>query len=387
MIRHDIMLGYIPLTDAVLPIIAHEMGFAAEEGVHLTLVRETSWSTIRDKIAMGIYPVAHMLSPLAIALSAGVGPVSCPVIAPILLGTNGNTVAARPALADSLADAGARFGDALATGRAIAQLAMRKPLRVGVPFPHSMHRELMRLLIERSGGAPDDIEFLIAPPRILPEVMAAGEVDLFVVGEPWGSAAVDQAAGEILLPGCRIWSAAPEKVLAIDAGWAKDNMLAMHALIRAVYRASLWLEQDGNTATAAEILSLPNYLDTSALLIERALSGRIVPRHGKVAVPEADILRLSRPEGLYPWQSAAAFIASRAAPFWGINPIKAQAAALETFRPDIMHDALAPLDVALPTAFGRIEGRTEEGAKVPGTRGAVWAGRSGFFDRSEFAIS
>ena len=61
----DITLGFIPLTDAVLPILMAQMCFAAEDGLSLALVRETSW------VAMEAYPAAYMLSPLARALTAG----------------------------------------------------------------------------------------------------------------------------------------------------------------------------------------------------------------------------------------------------------------------------------------------------------------------------
>ncbi|MEL6582680.1 MAG: CmpA/NrtA family ABC transporter substrate-binding protein [Pseudomonadota bacterium] len=385
MSRAEVTLGYIPLTDAALPIIAYEMGFAAEEGLTLSLVREPSWSNIRDKFAMGVYPAAHMLSPLAIALTAGVGPMTAPVVAPMLLGTNGNTLAARPQLAERLVQNGARFDDAYSTGQALARHAKSEGLRVGVPFPHSMHRELMRLLIERSGGDLEDVSFTTAPPRVLPRVLEAEEIDVFMVGEPWGTVAVDRGAGELILAANRIWSAAPEKVLALNTEWVESNSEDAEALLRALYRASLWIGHPSNISTTAEILALPQYLDTPALLLERALAGKLVRRFGTVAVPQPDILRLSGVSAIYPWQSAAAWIAERAAPLWGISPIKAQAAALETFRPDLLHRALAPLDAALPTALSRVEGRTEAGESVPGTRGPVLVGRSGFFDRSEFS--
>lgn len=382
----DITLGFIPLTDAALPILAAEMGFAAEEGLSLALVRETSWATIRDKVAMGVYPAAHMLSPLAIALTAGVGPHRAPMVAPMLLGTNGNTLTATTALADTLVEHGARFGDAQATGAALARYARQSGLRVGVPFPHSMHRELMRLLLDRS-GATGDISFLTAPPRVLPQVLAAGEVDVFVVGEPWGSLAVDQGVGEILLTGAHVWSATPEKVLALDKAWADSEPERVSALVRALYRASMWLEQPGSVATAAEILALPQYLDTSAVLLERALAGRMVIRAGHGATRCPDVLNLSGPSAIYPWQSAAAWIALRAAAGWGLDPIRAQAAALETFRPDLLHLALEPLGTALPLAHQRVEGRTMTGDEMPGTRGAIRIQPSRFFDRSEFSLA
>ena len=36
--------GFLPLVDAAPLVIAREIGFAQEEGVELTLIREPSWS-------------------------------------------------------------------------------------------------------------------------------------------------------------------------------------------------------------------------------------------------------------------------------------------------------------------------------------------------------
>ncbi len=381
MSRVETTLGYIPLTDAALPILALELGFAAEEGVELTLVREPSWSNIRDKVAMGVYPAAHMLSPLAIALTAGVGPHHAPVVAPILLGTNGNTLTATPALAKRLRAKGAVFGDAVSTGTALAQV---ERLRVGVPFPHSMHRELVRFLIERSGGDADRVSFLTAPPRILPEVLAADEVDAFMVGEPWGSTSVDSGAGEVLLTGAQIWAGAPEKVLALDAGWVERHEEGALALVRALYRAALWAAGRESAASVAEILALPRYLDTSAEVIERALRGQVLAQSGGVPVEAPGLLRLDAPGALYPWISGAEWIADRAARGWGIGRVEAQAAARATFRPDLLHAALAPLEGALPRPMAKVEGRLAAGDAVPGTRGPVLAGPDLFFDGSVF---
>jgi hypothetical protein len=54
MTRGIIRFGFLPLTDAAIPIVAHEMGFAAEEGLALELSRETSWANIRDRMAVGL---------------------------------------------------------------------------------------------------------------------------------------------------------------------------------------------------------------------------------------------------------------------------------------------------------------------------------------------
>src|ERR1700693_4056764 len=91
-------IGYIPLVDAAALIVAVDMGFAAAEHLDIELVREVSWSNVRDKLNIGLFDAAHLLSPVAIASSLGIGHVRVPIIAPFNLGINGNAITVSPAL-------------------------------------------------------------------------------------------------------------------------------------------------------------------------------------------------------------------------------------------------------------------------------------------------
>ena len=92
MTREIIRFGFLPLTDAAIPIVAHEMGFAAEEGVALELSRETSWANIRDRMAVGHFDAAHLLAPMPIAAALQLLPMSSSIIVPMALGLGGNAV-------------------------------------------------------------------------------------------------------------------------------------------------------------------------------------------------------------------------------------------------------------------------------------------------------
>ncbi len=60
-------IGFIPLADAAALIVAVDKGFAAAEGLNVELVREVSWSNVRDKLNIGLFDAAHLLAPVAIA--------------------------------------------------------------------------------------------------------------------------------------------------------------------------------------------------------------------------------------------------------------------------------------------------------------------------------
>ncbi len=107
MSKHRITAGFIPLTDSLVLVAAREKGFAAAEGVDLTLVREMSWANIRDRVAVGQFDAAHMLGPMPIAASLGLSPIDVPVVAAMGLNLGGNTVTVSAALWAAMAAEGA----------------------------------------------------------------------------------------------------------------------------------------------------------------------------------------------------------------------------------------------------------------------------------------
>ncbi|MBV8838999.1 MAG: ABC transporter substrate-binding protein, partial [Alphaproteobacteria bacterium] len=88
----ELRVGFIPLADATALLIAVDKGFCAAEGLEVELVREVSWSNIRDKLNIGLFDAAHLIAPVAIASSLGLGHIKVPIIAPVGLGINGNAI-------------------------------------------------------------------------------------------------------------------------------------------------------------------------------------------------------------------------------------------------------------------------------------------------------
>ena len=75
-------IGFIPLVDAAALIVAVDKGFAAAEGLEVELVREVSWSNVRDKLNIGLFDAAHLLAPVAVSSSLGIGHVRVPIVVP-----------------------------------------------------------------------------------------------------------------------------------------------------------------------------------------------------------------------------------------------------------------------------------------------------------------
>ncbi|QHQ36855.1 CmpA/NrtA family ABC transporter substrate-binding protein [Algicella marina] len=365
--------GFIRLTDSAVLIAALEMGFASEERLELVLHREGNWSSIRDKIALGAYPAAHMLSPMAIAMSLGLGPIPTQIIAPFVLSRNGSSLSATQGFANQIRQLGGHPASARSIGAAIASLSKQRVLRIGVPFPHSMHLLLSRYFLLSSSASPANLTFTVAPPAILPDVMAAGEIDLLMVGAPWGSVAVERGDTEILLPSAAIWDSAPEKVLGVRKDWADDEPETLRRLLRALHRAAEWCASPDTRATLSEILSLPRYLDVPADILERALRGELILNGAGEILSHPRLISLGGGDTNFPWRSAGMWIGDHAAAPWGVARQKAISAGAECFRSDLLRQALGAMGSDLPTSITRVEGELGR------------SGQSGrFFDDAEF---
>jgi len=384
--RAAIPVGFIPLVDAAPLIVAHEMGFAAEEGISLDLRRAPSWSSLRDMLSFGQVDAAHMLSTLPVAAAMGLGGVSTPLAAVSVLSVNGNVIGVNRALEDRLRAAGHRFdfADAQAAGRALLA-ASGAVLRIGVPFPFSMHAELVHYWLSSvRGDTGPEIVIRTVPPPYMAEAIEAGEIDAFCVGEPWGSRAVEKSVGALLLPGAAIWAFAPEKVLAVRHDWAETERSLLSRLIRAVWRAGRWLAQDGSGMLTAELLSRPSYLDLAPELIDRALSGHLVINSSGEERSTQRFVEFSHGAATFPWRSQAEWIADRLAARTGADTEAARDKAETVFRTDIYRDALAGLGADLPGASFKKEGALAEDTAVVASRGHVILCRDQFFDGRVF---
>ncbi|WP_163560848.1 CmpA/NrtA family ABC transporter substrate-binding protein [Halomonas sp. NO4] len=259
-------LGFIPLLDAVLLVVAREQGCFAAQGLDVTLSRENAWSTLRDKVAAGVLDGAHMLAPMPLAMSLGLGRAPCDTLAPATLSHNGNTLV----LANGLCEQSGATLDAAPTGSAralgvwLGQAGTRRP-RLAMVYPYSCQHFLLRDWLALGGIDPDrDVDLVALPPPRMVAALGAGQIDGFCVGEPWGSLADHEGIGRIVASGAQLWPDHPEKVLGVTRSWAKRYPATLAALLRALQAANDWLaSSDDHRRQARDWLALPPYLDRS----------------------------------------------------------------------------------------------------------------------------
>jgi NitT/TauT family transport system ATP-binding protein len=322
-------IGFIPLCDAVALLVAVDKGFAAAEGLEIELVREVSWSNVRDKLNIGHFDAAHLIAPIAIASSLGLGHIKVPIIAPFALGVNGNAITVSPALHAAIVEAAqGDILDPMVSGHALARVvAQRKargeePLTFGMTFPFSTHNYHLRFWMAAGGVDPDeDVRLVVLPPPYMVESLQNRQVDAFCVGAPWNSVAV---------------------YLGLGRRWAEENPDIVQRLVRAHRRAADFAEHESNRDEVAALLAAPHRIGVDAEVIRRTLAGRLKVSPQGAYRSDARYLLVGRDGAARPDPAQAAWLYAQMVR-WGQAPLSREMleAAKAVCRPDLYDAALA----------------------------------------------
>jgi ABC-type nitrate/sulfonate/bicarbonate transport system substrate-binding protein len=293
----ELRLGFIPLTDCAPIVVAKALGFFEEEGLDVTLSREVSWATIRDKVTVGALDGAHMLAPMALASTLGAGGGDAvPMIAPLALNLNGSAITVSTALAQALREIDPEgMAQSPITARPLARLIEQRrqrgeaQLTFAVVFTYSMHAYALRYWMAQAGIDPDrDVRLIVTPPPRMVEQLRLGGVDGYCVGAPWNAVAVQEKLGEVLIRASEFWLGSPDKVFGVKAEWAQAYPDELRSALRALIRASAWADDADNRLELIDLLARPDYVGASADAIGRALEDEIVFHARAAGLPRRD---------------------------------------------------------------------------------------------------
>jgi ABC-type nitrate/sulfonate/bicarbonate transport system substrate-binding protein len=234
-------LGFVPLFDAAPLLVAEALGLFEAVGLRVSLSPEASWAAIRDKLAFAALDGANLLSPMPIALAAGLGGVEARLRVACGVSRNGN---------------GITLSNALAGGDLAARLKARgTPATFAVVFPFSAHNYLLRRWLMAQGLDPErDVRLTAVPPPRMAARLAAGEIDGFCAGAPWGAAAEALGAGRVVAGTAAIWPDHLEKLLAFSEDYLVTHREQAVAATAAVIGAARWLDAPENRAEAVSIM-------------------------------------------------------------------------------------------------------------------------------------
>ena len=382
--KTDLTLGYMPLTDSLPLLAAAQLGFFRDQGLDVTLQEEVSWANIRDKVIVGQFDGAHMLAPMVMASTLGLGGLNKPLIAPYSLNLGGNGMTLSASLYRELESTTRGRPGPASLKQLIEQRKLEKqpPLVLAVVFPYSSHNLLLRYWLASAGIDPDrDVTTVVLPPSQMVDHLRLGHIHGFFAGEPWNAVATADGIGCCVATGRDIWQNAPNKVLGVTEDWARANPDTLDALLRALYRAGSWL--DGNREQAVSLLA--EYLPVDRRALAPALLGHTGYRPDTGDAPEPDLLVFHRYLANFPWVSHGYWFLNQMAR-WGWLPgdqdLSAVAAAC--YRPDLYRRALA--DTPLPGQDWKGEGVHAGPWRLTTSQGDIGMGADTFIDGEEWQL-
>jgi nitrate/nitrite transport system substrate-binding protein len=295
--KTTIRAGFMPLTDCASLVMASVLGLDEKYGIKLVLSREHSWSGMRDRLVGGGLDVAHVLYGLLYGVEMGIGSRATPMAVLMNLSRNGQSIT----LSRALAEQGVSDGPSLAAH----MRASSRRFTFAHTFPTGNHAMFLYYWLAALGIDPlRDIQAATVPPGQMAASLAAGHMDGFCAGEPWGALAVLDGSGFTAATSQDIWPDHPGKALGATAAFADAHPHACRALIAALLEAGRWIDASPeHRDAAAEILASPAYVNASRAAIAARLHGRYEDGLGRRWLDAHPLQFHADGEANFPWLS------------------------------------------------------------------------------------
>ncbi len=284
--KKDLVVSFIPITCATPIIMAEPMGFYSKHGLNVTVRRASGWAVVRDWAINKEVDATHMLSPMPLAITLGVGSPTVPYLMPAVENINGQAITLHN------------------KHQGVKGPQDMKGFRFCVPFDYSMHNYLLRYYLAEGGLHPDkDVQIRVVPPPEMVANLKAGNVDGYLAPDPFNQRAVYENAGFIFMLSKDIWPGHPCCAFAISQAFATTYPHTYLALFKAIVEATHFASKAENRATIASAIAPKNYLNQPVTVLEQVLTGTYADGLGNIKeVPD----RISFDP--FPWHSMATWI-------------------------------------------------------------------------------
>lgn len=363
--KDELTFGFIKLTDMAPLAIAYEKGYFEDEGLFVTLEPQANWKVLLDRVIDGELDGAHMLAGQPLGATIGFG-TKADVITAFSMDLNGNGITVSNEIWEQMKANIPMQED----GRPVHPIkadylkpvvekykAEGKPFNMGMVFPLSTHNYELRYWLAAGGIHPGyygetdisgqfkaDALLSVTPPPQMPATLEAGTIYGYCVGEPWNQQAVFKGIGVPVITDYEIWKNNPEKVFGVSAAWADENPNTHLAVVKALIRAAIWLDENDNAnrEEAVEILSRPEYVGADQEVIANSMTGTFEYEKGdKRAVPDFNVF--FRYYATYPFYSDAIWYLTQMRRWGQITESKPDDwyidVAKKVYRPDIYKQA------------------------------------------------
>ena len=359
--KDELTFGFIKLTDMAPLAIAYEKQFFEDEGLFVTLEPQANWKVLLDRVIDGELDGAHMLAGQPLGATIGFG-TEAEVITAFSMDLNGNGITVSNKVWEEMKPNIPKDAE----GKPIHPIkadylkpvvesnkARGEPFKMGMVFPVSTHNYELRYWLAAGGIHPGyysstditgqiqaDALLSVTPPPQMPATLEAGTIFGYCVGEPWNQQAVMKGIGVPVITDYEIWKNNPEKVFGVNKQWAEENPNTHLAVLKALIRAAIWLDENDNAnrQEAVEILARSEYVGADAEVIANSMTGTFEYEKGdKRDVPDFNVF--FRYFATYPYYSDAVWYLSQMRRWGQITDAKPDAwydeVAKKVYRPDI----------------------------------------------------
>ncbi|MGZ8172647.1 MULTISPECIES: CmpA/NrtA family ABC transporter substrate-binding protein [Methylobacter] len=389
--KESLKLGFIKLTDMAPLAVALEKGYFEEEGLSVQLEAQANWKVLLDRVVSGELDGAHMLATLPFGTAIGYG-TKADIVSAFTLTLNGDAITVsndvwkqmkpqipmkdgkpvHPIKADTLKPVLEKYKSA------------GKPFNMAMTFPVGTHNMKLRYWLAAGGIKPGfyappedtsgqiDAEAMLSvtPPPQMPATMDSGTIVGYCVGEPWNQQAVFKGIGVPVISDYELMKNSAEKIFGVNKEWADKNPNTHKAVIKALIRASMWLdaENNKNRNEGVEMLSQKQYVGADYEVLANSMNGTFEYEKGdKRDLPDFNVF--FRHNGSYPYYSDAVWSLTQMRRWGQINEYKTDAWYLETakkvYRPDIYMAAAKALVAEGKAKAGDFPADSETGIKPP----------------------
>jgi nitrate/nitrite transport system substrate-binding protein len=263
--KKDLKVGFIPITCATPIIMAHPMGFYSKHGLNVEVIKTAGWAVIRDKTLNKEYDAAHMLSPMPLAITLGVGSNAIPYAAPAIENINGQAITLSIKHKDK------------------RDPRSWKGFKFAVPFDYSIHNYLLRYYLAEHGLDPDqDVQIRAVPPPEMVANLRADNLDGFLGPDPMNQRAVFDGVGFIHLLTKELWEGHPCCVFAASKDFITQTPNTYAALLKAIIDATAFASKAENRKQIAEAIAPANYINQPVTVLEQILTGTFADGLGNV---------------------------------------------------------------------------------------------------------
>jgi nitrate/nitrite transport system substrate-binding protein len=281
--KASLKVGFIPITCATPIIMAHPMGMYAKQGLNVEVVKTAGWAIIRDKTLNKEYDAAHMLSPMPVAISLGLGSTAVPFNVAAIENINGQAIVLAMKHKDN------------------RDPKNWKGFKFAIPFDYSMHNYLLRYYLAEYGLDPDtDVQLRVIPPPEMVANLRADNIDGFLAPDNVCQRAVFDGVGFNHILSKEIWDGHPCCAFAASREFITQAPNAYAALLRAIIEASAFASKPENRKQIAEAIAPANYLNAPVTVLEQVLTGTYADGLGNV---KKDPDRVTFDP--FPWESFA----------------------------------------------------------------------------------